>query len=134
MKFFRCARAIAVASAAVVVTTATPTVAQSPEQFYAGKNIDLVIGYPPAGSNDIYARLLGRHIGKHIPGNPTIVPRNTPGAGSFLALAQVSNVAPKDGTVIAHRRADGAARREARHAGRAFQDRRSSTGSGASIR
>jgi tripartite-type tricarboxylate transporter receptor subunit TctC len=74
--------------------------AQTPEQFYGGKAIDLVIGYPPAGSNDTYARLLARHFGKHIPGRPTIVPKNTPGAGSFLALGQIYNAAPKDGTVI----------------------------------
>src|SRR5947199_8248905 len=61
----------------------SPCAAQTPEQFYKGKQIELAIGYPPAGSNDIYARLLGRHLGKHIPGNPTIVPQNRPGAGSF---------------------------------------------------
>jgi tripartite-type tricarboxylate transporter receptor subunit TctC len=87
-----------------IVLTTAPTVparAQTPEQFYAGKNIDFVIGYPPGGSNDTWARLVTRHLGKYIPGNPTIVPRNTPGAGSFLAVNQVFNVAPKDGTVIA---------------------------------
>jgi len=75
--------------------------AQTTEQFYKGKQIELAIGYPPAGSNDVYARLLARHLGKHIPGNPTVVPQNRPGAGSFLALGYVYNVAPKDGTVIA---------------------------------
>src|SRR5262249_18919778 len=75
--------------------------AQTPEQFYKGKQIELAIGYPPAGSNDVYARLLARHLGKHIPGNPTIVPQNRPGAGSFLALGYMANVAPKDGSVIA---------------------------------
>lgn len=74
--------------------------AQTPEQFYKGKQIELAIGYPPAGSNDVYARLLARHLGKHIPGNPTVVPQNRPGAGSFLNLGYVYNVAPKDGTVI----------------------------------
>jgi len=78
-----------------------PARAQTPEQFYTGKNVDFVIGYPPGGSNDTWARLVTRHLGKYIPGNPTIVPRNTPGAGSFLAVNQVFNVAPKDGTVIA---------------------------------
>jgi tripartite-type tricarboxylate transporter receptor subunit TctC len=87
-----------------IALAAAPTVparAQTPEQFYAGKNIDFVIGYPPGGSNDTWARLVTRHLGKYIPGTPTIVPRNTPGAGSFLAVNQVFNVAPKDGTVIA---------------------------------
>src|ERR1043166_9295625 len=87
-------------AAALVAGATTQAAAQTPEQFYVGEAIDLVIGYPPAGSNDIYARLLGRHIGKHIPGNPTIVPQNRPGAGSFLTLGYVYNVAPKDGSVI----------------------------------
>jgi tripartite-type tricarboxylate transporter receptor subunit TctC len=90
-------------SAAVLVAAASlsaPAFAQTPEEFYKGKQIELAIGYPPAGSNDVYARLLARHIGKHIPGNPTVVPQNRPGAGSFLALGYVYGVAPKDGTVI----------------------------------
>jgi tripartite-type tricarboxylate transporter receptor subunit TctC len=74
--------------------------AQTPEEFYKGKNVDLVIGYPPGGSNDTWGRLLARHIGKHIPGKPTIVPKNMPGAGSFLAANAVFNVSPKDGSVI----------------------------------
>jgi len=89
--------------AAVLAATlgcALPAAAQSVEQFYRGKQIELAIGYPPAGSNDVYARLLARHLGKHIPGNPTIVPQNRPGAGSFLALGYVYGVAPKDGSVI----------------------------------
>ena len=74
--------------------------AQTPEQFYAGKTIDFVIGYPPGGSNDTFGRLLARHLGKHIPGKPAIVPKNQPGAGSFLAVNTIFNVSPKDGTVI----------------------------------
>jgi tripartite-type tricarboxylate transporter receptor subunit TctC len=88
-------------SCAISLIAVTAALAQTPEQFYRGKSIDLVIGYPTGGSNDFYSRLLSRHLGKHIPGNPTVVPRNTPGAGSFLALNQVFNVASKDGTVIA---------------------------------
>jgi len=88
------------ALAAVVIAGCGPAVAQTPEQFYKGKQIELAIGYPPAGSNDVYARLLARHLGKHIPGNPTVLAQNRPGAGSFLALAYVYGVAPKDGTVI----------------------------------
>jgi tripartite-type tricarboxylate transporter receptor subunit TctC len=94
MKFVRACFAIAIA------TIATPALAQTPEQFYKGKSIDLVIGYPPAGSNDVYARLVARHLGKHIPGNPGIVPKNMPGAGSFLALAHMYNIAAKDGLSI----------------------------------
>jgi tripartite-type tricarboxylate transporter receptor subunit TctC len=99
MPFFRCARPLA--ASVIMLAGAITASAQTPEQFYRGKSIDLVIGYPTGGSNDFYSRLLARHLGKHIPGNPTVVPRNTPGAGSFLALNQVFNVAPKDGTVLA---------------------------------
>ena len=90
----------ALLAAAVSVLVAAPAFAQSPEEFYKGKSIDMVIGYPPAGSNDVYARLVARHIGKHIPGNPNVVPKNMPGAGSFIALAHVYNIAAKDGLTI----------------------------------
>jgi tripartite-type tricarboxylate transporter receptor subunit TctC len=75
--------------------------AQTPEQFYKGKTVDLTIGYPPGGSNDIYARILAQHLGKHIPGQPTVVARNLPGAGSFLAVNQMAATAPRDGAAIA---------------------------------
>src|SRR5947207_4277352 len=74
--------------------------AQTAESFYRGKTIEFVIGYPPGGSNDTWGRLVSRHLGKHIPGNPHIVPKNMPGAGSFLAVNTIFNVSPKDGTVI----------------------------------
>jgi tripartite-type tricarboxylate transporter receptor subunit TctC len=74
--------------------------AQSIESFYRGKTVSVVIGYPPAGANDFYARAVARHIGKHIPGNPTVVPRNMPGGGSLLAANHIFNVAPKDGTTL----------------------------------
>jgi tripartite-type tricarboxylate transporter receptor subunit TctC len=97
MQIFRAAGVVAAILTAVI---GAPAAAQTPEQFYGGKAIDLVIGYPPAGSNDTYARLLGRHLGRHVPGTPNIIPKNMPGAGSFLALGYVYNVAPKDGSVI----------------------------------
>jgi tripartite-type tricarboxylate transporter receptor subunit TctC len=100
MATIRHAARLAAFAAALVAAAGPPTAAQTPEQFYRGKSIELAIGYPPAGSNDVYARLLARHLGKHIPGNPTVVPQNRPGAGSFLTLAYVYGVAPKDGTVI----------------------------------
>jgi tripartite-type tricarboxylate transporter receptor subunit TctC len=95
---------LAVAAAAIVAAldgAATQAQAQTPEQFYAGKTIDFVIGYPPGGSNDVWSRLIARYIGKHIPGKPNVVPKNMPGAGSFLAVNTVYSVSPKDGTVIA---------------------------------
>lgn len=94
------ANIVALSIAAAVALNA-PASAQTPEQFYRGKSIDFVIGYPPGGSNDVWARLIARHLGDHIPGKPSVIPRNTPGAGSFLAINQVFNTAPKDGTILA---------------------------------
>jgi len=68
--------------------------------YYAGKSIDLVVGNYPGGGYDIYARAVARHLGRHIPGNPTIVVKNMPGAGSAKAGHHISTVAPKDGTAI----------------------------------
>jgi tripartite-type tricarboxylate transporter receptor subunit TctC len=78
-----------------------PVFAQSVQEFYRGKTINLVIGYPTAGAPDIYARLVARHIAKHVPGNPNIIARNMPGAGSLIAANHMFNSAPKDGTSIA---------------------------------
>jgi tripartite-type tricarboxylate transporter receptor subunit TctC len=81
--------------------TATASIAQdSVEQFYRGKSIHIVIGSGAGGGYDAYARALGRHMGKYIPGHPTIVPQNMPGAGSNKAAGYVYAVAPKDGTAI----------------------------------
>jgi len=73
----------------------------SAADYYAGKSIDLLIGAAPGGGYDIYARALARHLGRHILGQPTIVPKNMPGAGSARAAGFVSTIAPKDGTAIA---------------------------------
>jgi tripartite-type tricarboxylate transporter receptor subunit TctC len=73
---------------------------QSVEDFYKGKTLDMVIGYSPGGTYDLYARLVARFLGNYIPGKPKIVPRNMPGAGSRTAVAWIYNVAPKDGTVL----------------------------------
>ena len=86
---------LAVACAASMAATEAP--AQTPEEFYRGKTIDFVIGYPPGGSNDVWGRLIARHLGRHVPGKPNVVPKNMPGAGSFLAVNQIFNVLPKDG-------------------------------------
>ena len=90
--------ALALAGLAVAVA-ASPAAAQD---FYAGKSIDLMVGAPPGGGYDIYGRIVARHLGRHIPGNPNIVPKNMPGAGSAVAAGFLSQVAPKDGTVIAN--------------------------------
>jgi tripartite-type tricarboxylate transporter receptor subunit TctC len=74
--------------------------AQSVEEFYAGKDITLYIGFSPGGGYDTYGRLVARHIGKHIPGNPTIIPVNMEGAGSLRLANWLYNAAPTDGTAI----------------------------------
>ncbi|HWF94332.1 MAG TPA: hypothetical protein VG291_05175 [Xanthobacteraceae bacterium] len=68
--------------------------------FYSGKSVQLVIGYAPGGGYDVYARALARHMARHIPGNPTIVVQNMPGAGSIKAANYLYNIAPKDGTAF----------------------------------
>src|SRR5258708_21127630 len=70
------------------------------EEFYKDRTVSLVIGYSVGGGYDTYARLLAQHMGKHIPGNPTVVPQNMPGAGSLKAANYLYAVAPKDGTVF----------------------------------
>jgi tripartite-type tricarboxylate transporter receptor subunit TctC len=75
--------------------------AQSVEAFYKGNRISINIGYTPGGVYDIYARTVARHLGKHIPGRPTVVPVNMPGAGSMKAANYIYAQAPKDGTHIA---------------------------------
>src|SRR5215211_9008277 len=75
--------------------------AQGAEAFFKGRVINLYIGFAPGGTYDYYSRLVARFMGKHIPGNPTIVPQNMPGAGSFQAANFLYAVAPKDGTALA---------------------------------
>jgi tripartite-type tricarboxylate transporter receptor subunit TctC len=70
------------------------------QQFYAGKSIDLEIGYSVGGGYDLYARLVAQHLGDHIPGHPTIVPRNMEGAASLRLANYLYAAAPRDGTAI----------------------------------
>jgi len=83
--------------AAFVACTAN---AQSPAEFYRGKTIDLEIGYSVGGGYDLYARLIARHLGHHIPGDPTLAPKNMAGAGSLLLANWLYGAAPTDGTAI----------------------------------
>jgi tripartite-type tricarboxylate transporter receptor subunit TctC len=71
------------------------------EEFYKGKTVKLFIGSGPGGGYDLLGRLVARHIGDHIPGQPTVTPQNMPGAGSILATNYIYNVAPKDGLSLA---------------------------------
>jgi tripartite-type tricarboxylate transporter receptor subunit TctC len=86
---------------ALSALTATGLTCAFAADYYAGKSIDLLIGAPPGGGYDIYARALARHYGRHIPGQPSIVAKNMPGAGSARAAGFISTMAPRDGTAIA---------------------------------
>ena len=96
-RFIRNAAAIAVA----LLFLAGPVArAQSVAEFYKGKSIDLDIGFSVGGGYDLYARLIARRLGDHIPGNPTVVPKSIEGAGSLRLANYLYAAAPKDGTVI----------------------------------
>ena len=92
--------ACAGAAASVLFVAAVPAQAQTPAQFYKGRNVDLYIGYSVGGAYDLYARTIARHLGKYIPGNPSIVPKNMEGAGSLRLANWLYNVGAKDGSVI----------------------------------
>ena len=91
---------LALIGAAVGLLISSPAMAAGVADFYRGKTITLYIGYSPGGGYDRYARTVGRHLGKHIPGNPEIVPKNQPGAGSLVLTNALYNSLPKDGTAI----------------------------------
>jgi len=84
------------ASLALVSQACADTVAD----FYKGRTITLIVGYGPGGGYDLFARLMARHLGRHVPGNPTVVVQNMPGAGSLRATNFLYAVAPRDGTTI----------------------------------
>src|SRR5262245_61382472 len=86
------------AAVAALAALTAPAAAQAPS--LAGKNVQMIIGFGPGSADDVGARVVARHIGKHLPGKPTVVPQNMPGAGSLNAANHIYNVAPKDGTAM----------------------------------
>jgi tripartite-type tricarboxylate transporter receptor subunit TctC len=88
------------AAAVASICAGTQAQAQTVSDFYRGRTVNLVIGYAPGGGYDLYARTLARHISRHIPGNPTIVVQNMPGAGSIKAANYLYTIAPKDGSTF----------------------------------
>src|SRR6266699_705276 len=86
--------------AAFLCATAPAPAPAQPIDF-TGQKITLAIATPSGGGYDLYGRLVARHLGRYLPGNPNIVPQNMPGAGSLIAANWLANVAPKDGTAIA---------------------------------
>jgi len=87
-------------AAFLIAMLTTPSAAQTDPvaDFYRGKTVRVIIGYGPGGSYDLYGRLAAEFLGRHLPGNPTIVPVNMPGAGGFKAIEYLYKVAPQDGT------------------------------------
>jgi tripartite-type tricarboxylate transporter receptor subunit TctC len=83
-----------------VVLVAASARAQSPADFYRGRTVDLYVGYSVGGAYDLYSRVIARHLGQHIPGNPTVLVKNMEGAGSLRLANYLYRVAPKDGSVI----------------------------------
>jgi tripartite-type tricarboxylate transporter receptor subunit TctC len=92
-------RRIGIAIGATLMATGS-AFADTVADFYKGKQIELIIGSGPGGGYDLYARLVASHLGRHIPGSPTIVPKNMEGAGSIVAANYAVNIAPQDGSVI----------------------------------
>src|SRR6476469_10516988 len=90
----------ACAIAAAMLVPAWPAQAQPAADFYRGKTLRMLIGYVPCRGYDIYGRLVAEFLPRHLPGNPTIIAQNMPGAGSFVAAKYLYDVAPKDGTVF----------------------------------
>ena len=88
----------AIAALAVLIS---PAVAQeSVESFYRGRTMNLIVGYGTGGGYDVYARHIARHFGRFLPGHPTVVVQNMPGAGSLVAANHLYNAAPKDGSAV----------------------------------
>jgi len=86
---------------AAILSVPGPASAETVEQFYRGTNLTVQVGYAPGGGYDVYARAFARFLGKFVPGNPTVVVQNVPGAGSMRLTNLIANTAPRDGSVIA---------------------------------
>ena len=84
---------------AALLAATTGASAQGTQPF-AGKTVSMIIGFGPGGGYDLWGRTVARHIGRYLPGNPSVVPQNMPGAGSYVAASHLYNAAPKDGTAM----------------------------------
>jgi len=90
----------AMAAALAVTVMAAASAGAQPKSFYEGRTVTIVVGYSPAGGYDNYARMLARHIGRHIPGSPNVIVQNMPGAATLTSVRYLDASAPQDGTVI----------------------------------
>ncbi len=91
---------VAAVFSVMAFATALPAAAQDAAAFYKGRNVDVIVASPPGGGFDAYARLITRHMVRHMPGPPSFVVKNMPGAGSRNAATFLADVAARDGTVI----------------------------------
>jgi tripartite-type tricarboxylate transporter receptor subunit TctC len=93
-------RSILAVSVALILSSAATADDKAIAEFYGKRTVTIAVGFSPGGNYDLYARLVSRHIGKHIPGNPTVIVQNMPGAGSRRLANTLANVGPHDGTMI----------------------------------
>jgi tripartite-type tricarboxylate transporter receptor subunit TctC len=93
-------RAVATLAVICAIGAGSPAAAQSPEEFYKGKTVTIVLGHPPGGSYDLYARLAADHMKRFIPGNPNIIVQHRPGGGGVAAVRWFYAQAARDGTAM----------------------------------
>jgi tripartite-type tricarboxylate transporter receptor subunit TctC len=96
----RRARQLCAAAALALASIARPAAATADETFYAGKTLRLIVGLPAGGGADAYARLVQRHLPRHVPGTPAVVVQNMPGAGSLKSVLSLDSGGPDDGAVM----------------------------------
>src|SRR5215470_3058372 len=86
--------------ATLLLLGAPPALAQTPAEFFKGRQITLLVGFGPGGEEDLWSRVVARHLATHIPGQPNVVPQHAPGSGGLLVANRLYNTAAKDGTVL----------------------------------
>ena len=92
---------------AALLALSSQTLAQTPDEFYKGKTVEVYVGTSPGGGYDLYGRIIARNMGAHIPGKPAVIVKNMPGAGHLKMTNWVFNAAPRNGTVLGVARASG---------------------------
>jgi tripartite-type tricarboxylate transporter receptor subunit TctC len=97
---FNQAKPFAISCGVLATLAAMIALAAAQAPMLASKNVTMIIGSGTGGATDQWGRVVARHIGKHLPGRPTVVPQNMPGAGGITAVNHIYNIAPKDGTVF----------------------------------
>ena len=89
-----------IALAGVAFAMSRPAAAQSPAEFYAGRNVTIVVSSAPGGGYDAMSRSVGRHLGRHLPGSPNVIVQNMPGAGGIVATKHLYTLATRDGATV----------------------------------